>query len=218
MARCKSCSAPLRANTNLCRYCGVRNDVDLHGKHAFSLHSQQSERICPQCDKPLQTIDLNLNGPFLIERCTHCFGLFFDPGEIDTLLESSVSGVFDVNHELLQNINRDRYQHKEVKYVKCPVCRILMNRMNFGQRSGVIIDQCRTHGIWLESGEITHLMEWKKAGGEILHKHRTNHKKPAKHTSTKKQTVDYDAIFGNKHDSEPDVLELVSGLVFKLFK
>jgi Zn-finger nucleic acid-binding protein len=40
-----------------------------------------------------------------------------------------------------------------------------MSRVNFGYRSGVVIDRCTNHGIWLDSGEITHLMEWKKAGG-----------------------------------------------------
>ncbi len=44
-----------------------------------------------------------------------------------------------------------------------------MSRVNFGYRSGVVIDRCTNHGIWLYSGEITHLMEWKKAGGQLLH-------------------------------------------------
>ena len=45
---------------------------------------------------------------------------------------------------------------------------MLMNRVNFGRRSGVVIDQCIKHGIWLDSGELTHLLEWKKAGGQLL--------------------------------------------------
>lgn len=45
----------------------------------------------------------------------------------------------------------------------------MMNRVNFGQRSAVVVDRCLHHGIWLDSGELIHLMEWKKAGGQILH-------------------------------------------------
>ena len=217
MARCNSCSAPLPANINLCRYCGIRNDVDLRGKHQYSIHSKQSERICPLCNENLQTIDLNLNGPFLIERCEKCFGLFFDPGEIEILLESSVSNVFNINYQLLRNINRERYQNKQVKYVKCPVCQILMNRGNFGHRSGVIIDQCKKHGIWLESGEITHLMEWKKAGGQILQEKKSHepvwkHKNPATTGNS-----DFTSIMTSRRDYEPDLIEIVSSLVFKLF-
>jgi len=44
-----------------------------------------------------------------------------------------------------------------------------MNRINFGHRSGVIVDQCRPHGLWLDSGELKHLLDWKKAGGQLLH-------------------------------------------------
>ena len=222
MARCKSCSAPLPANINRCTYCNVRNDVDLHGKHKYSISTKHSDRICPHCDKPLQTVKLELNGAFYIERCKTCFGLFFDPGEIETLLESSVSNVFDINLKLIKNINRDRYKKdQKVKYVKCPVCRILMNRVNFGQRSGVIIDQCREHGIWVDSGEITHLMEWKKAGGELLDEQEKA--RPKKNKRTSKSYIDaiepHDlSSYQHKSNSlETDLLDSVSSLVFKLF-
>ena len=33
------------------------------------------------------------------------------------------------------------------------------------------------HGIWLDNGELTHLMEWKKAGGQLLHEQTENLKK-----------------------------------------
>lgn len=216
MARCHSCSAPLSANINRCSYCNVRNDVDLHGKHKYSIKTKQSDRICPHCDKPLQTVKLELKGAFYIERCKTCFGLFFDPGEIETLLESSVSNVFDINLKLIKSINRDRYKkNQQVKYVPCPVCRILMNRVNFGQRSGVIIDQCRKHGIWVDSGEITHLMEWKKAGGELL-----NAQEKAKpKEKTKSHLEDYDLSNYQHHSNslEIDLLDSVSSLVSKLF-
>ena len=65
MARCNSCSAPLPANTNKCLYCGIRNDVDLTGKHDYSIYNEASDRICPHCDKPLQTIALDLEEDLL---------------------------------------------------------------------------------------------------------------------------------------------------------
>lgn len=219
MPNCKSCSAPLAANINRCQYCGVRNDVDLHGKHQYSITTKLSERICPQCDIELQTISLNLNEPFFIERCKSCYGLFFDPGEIEILLKSSVSNVFDINLQHIDNINKDRYQKNKIKYVECPVCRILMNRVNYKHRSGVIIDQCSKHGIWLDNGEITHLMEWKKAGGELLHvkknKQQLTRKKTSKSTSNYSDTPDYHMPV---ESFEGGVLfETVSALVYKLF-
>jgi Zn-finger nucleic acid-binding protein len=168
MANCKSCSAPLEADTDLCQYCGVRNDVDLQDKYDYSIEDAGFDRICPRCNIALQTIDLKIEVHLHIERCSECFGLFFDPGELEVLLDNAVSGEEIINLKHLQNIDDDRYQSKKVTYIKCPVCQILMNRVNFGYRSGVVNNQCRKHGIWLDNGEITHLIEWKKAGGQLL--------------------------------------------------
>ncbi len=168
MANCNSCSAPLPANTNKCPYCGTYNDVDLHSKYDYVVLQQQSDKSCPHCEKPLQTIDVNFNGSFLIERCPACFGFFLEKGQIEILLNKAVADVSAINLQHLDNINKDRYQSTKVKYIKCPVCHVLMNRVNFGQRSGVVVDRCIYNGIWLDCGEITHLMEWKKAGGQLL--------------------------------------------------
>lgn len=220
MAVCKSCSAPLPANTNFCQYCGVRNDVDLQNRQDYTI-TAQSERICPVCHIPLQTIDLKVNGHLYIERCNTCFGLFFDPGEVEALLESSVSGVFSVNWQLLDNINQERYPvDQKVKYVKCPVCQVLMNRVNFGYRSGVVVDQCSKHGIWLDSGEIMHLMEWKKAGGQLWNQQQQQEKQDRK---TSPLDLNHDFSLHNSYpqfesDAEPDLLKTLSALVIKLFE
>jgi len=218
MARCKSCSAPLPANINRCSYCNVRNDVDLHSKHKFSIQARHSDRICPHCETNLQTIKLDVNGPLLIERCKGCFGLFFDSGEIDTLLENSVSNVSDINSTLIKNINKDRFaSHKKVKYIKCPVCRAFMKRVNFGHRSGVIIDQCPKHGIWVDSGEITHLMEWKKAGGELLNDKEKTKIKPKQKSSANTSNFEHFNDYQHPKGIETDLLESVSSLIYKFF-
>tara|TARA_B100001093_G_scaffold125141_1_gene117724 strand:+ start:391 stop:567 length:177 start_codon:yes stop_codon:yes gene_type:complete len=37
-----------------------------------------------------------------------------------------------------------------------------------GKRSGVIVDSCREHGIWLDAGELRQMIEWSRAGVEKL--------------------------------------------------
>lgn len=166
MANCKNCAAPLAANTNICEYCGTRNDVDLQNTRFYNV-SQDSQKTCPCCDSPLQTVCVDIGRQFYIDRCPDCFGLFFAPDELEALLDCSVTHVYHVNLQLLDNINNERYQKEtHVHYVKCPVCHILMNRVNFAYRSGVVVDKCRDHGTWLNSGELIHLLEWKKAGGQ----------------------------------------------------
>ncbi len=63
--------------------------------------------------------------------------------------------------------------------MKCPVCSDFMQRKNFGARSGVIADRCNKHGIWLDGGELKRLMEWKKAGGQLLHEKMVREKEVA---------------------------------------
>ena len=219
MAKCNSCSAPLPANTNQCVYCGTRNDVDLNSKYEYSIISEESDRLCPHCNKSLQVIDLNLNGSFLIERCADCFGLFFDPGKIETLLENSVSNVFNSNWRHLDAINKDRYQgNKKVKYIKCPACHAFMSRVNFGYRSGVVIDRCITHGIWLDSGEITHLMEWKKAGGQLLRDRQIEIEHPKKNNFG--TVLDYNPTQSDYFDNglETKLFDTILSVITGIFK
>lgn len=169
MANCSNCSAPLPADTSRCSYCGTRNDMDLAGIGRFAVSREGSGRKCPYCDIPLQTIRLGDN-VFAIERCESCFGLFFDPGELQAFLETSVAKAYEVDFRQIVNIDRERGGKKirQVRYIKCPECGKFMNRVNFGYKSGVVMDQCRQHGVWLDNGELIHLMEWKKAGGALL--------------------------------------------------
>ncbi len=171
MPNCVNCSAPLPSNSIECEYCGSRNDTDLKGIHEFTTQEVHSQRICPKCNITLQTIDLKIDGKFLIERCEECFGLFFDSGEIEALLDASVKNVYTINLKKLDNINlaMTPKDAANVIYIKCPVCSRFMNRVSFGIKSGVIIDRCKEHGVWLNAGELRHLFEWKKAGGKLLH-------------------------------------------------
>ena len=127
--------APLAANTNKCKYCGTRNDVDLHAKFPYKLESVVSSRTCPQCEIPLQTIRSETDENLVIDRCETCYGIFFDRGELEYALQQSVSNIHGINLEHIDNINKDRYlKPADFSYRKCPECAVLMNRINFGQR------------------------------------------------------------------------------------
>ncbi|MBT1073462.1 zf-TFIIB domain-containing protein [Pelotalea chapellei] len=178
MAHCSSCSAPLPPNSIICEYCGSRNDTDLAGIHYYTTHKTDSGRTCPRCSVSLRTINLKADGKFLIERCDQCCGLFFDPGELEALLDSTVSNVFEINRVRLDSINKVLGTGDyAITYIKCPVCCTLMNRMNFGAKSGVIVDRCKDHGVWLDGGELRHLFEWMKAGGKLLHQEKLEEEK-----------------------------------------
>ncbi len=171
MANCKNCGAPLTGTLLTCAYCQTRQDVDLAVVHRFTVEQPRSERICPRCHIPLQTIDLRLEKKFLIERCERCLGLFFDPGELEAFLDKAVTNVHAIDPQRLDEVaNVKRRSEYPVTYIDCPVCRRLMNRVNFGSRSGVIADRCRDHGLWLDGGELRQILEWTKAGGMLVKK------------------------------------------------
>ncbi len=169
MANCYNCGAPLPLRSNLCSYCNSMNDIDLQRNVTYSDSDQNKDRHCPRCNCGLMTIDLTNNGALLIERCERCFGLFFDIGELEAYLESSNKRKSDINYHIITTLtNENHHQEHPVMYLRCPVCKNLMNRINYGKKSGVVVNKCPNHGIWLDSGCLDHLVGWTRAGGMEL--------------------------------------------------
>jgi Zn-finger nucleic acid-binding protein len=52
-----------------------------------------------------------------------------------------------------------------VRYIPCVTCRQLMNRQVFARISGVIVDVCKDHGVWFDTGELEAVLEFIEAGG-----------------------------------------------------
>lgn len=227
MANCTNCSAPLPTDTICCEYCGSRNDIDLKGINYYTTHENESARLCPRCNINLRTVDLKIENKFLIERCDECLGLFFDPGELEALLAAEVSNVFAINRSQLETINKSgRGSDYAVSYIKCPICTKLMHRVNFGARSGVIVDRCKEHGVWLDGGELRSLLEWMKAGGKLLQQEKEEEQKKAEIAKLEKERRSFQlqegegggcsgesdfSLFGQTlRDSDPDLFTLVS--------
>ena len=171
---CSNCGAPLPKGSRICSYCDTVNDIDLKGFNKRVESSQESERVCPRCNIKMKSFRLKIGEGLRIEKCTECFGLFFDVDELEYLLKNSVDNVFSVKEGLMHEIVEPEYQQFPLKYIKCPVCHKFMNRINYGSRSGVIIDTCKEHGVWLDGGELKKILEWKKAGGEFIHQRSVN--------------------------------------------
>ena len=166
---CTSCGAPLPAKTLVCPFCSTRNAVDLRGLSASTASPPAAPRDCPECRVPMESLNVGHRERFFIEKCRRCHGLFFDLNELHALLDDAVAPAYEINYPLLTAVEAaSPAPSRPVAYVPCPVCSKLMNRVAFGSRSGVVVDRCRDHGIWLEGGELRRLMEWKKAGGQVL--------------------------------------------------
>lgn len=169
---CINCSAPLPPKTTRCPFCKTMNDIDLRGK--VTVKRGITSRQCPRCEQQLTAVLLGLGAEQVeIDRCLKCHGLFFDPGEVEQILDRLEQRAEDIDHQqLLGLIEKETPtgDFETVTYVPCPDCRQLMHRRSFGQRAGVIIDSCREHGIWLDGGELRRLIRWTQAGGRRHHR------------------------------------------------
>jgi Zn-finger nucleic acid-binding protein len=151
-----------------CPFCGVRQDVNLRQIHFRDLGTDAA-LPCPHCFTPLDVIEFDSDPKVRIERCTTCYGTFFNPGELEVLLDAQTNPLVWLDPVQLQQITKDFHHDPEIAYRKCPMCAERMSHINFGGKSGVIIDRCGTHGIWLEGSELRRLTEWWRAGGKLIY-------------------------------------------------
>jgi Zn-finger nucleic acid-binding protein len=174
MTNCPCCAAPIPSQGVVCSYCGHRIDVDLQGSGQALTQDEINALHCPDCELVLDQLILEIangsnTGNLKISRCSNCLGIFVEREILDQILDHNVRQPSEINHRLLNNlVESNRSQPKDWRYRPCPVCRTLMHRKLQGQRSGVVVDSCREHGLWLDSGELRQLMEWSRAGGEKL--------------------------------------------------
>jgi Zn-finger nucleic acid-binding protein len=150
--RCPECYALHFTGARFCSRCRAE-------LHAGPLLVDASDAPCPRCDKPLRTTPES--GVF---ECVTCGGLFVDHTAFAAMAhEKEVAA--RVFAGAAEPTSRVLMVEAEVHYVKCPVCSEVMNRVNFGHRSGVIVDICGHHGTWFDPGELTRVLEWIAGGG-----------------------------------------------------
>ncbi len=175
MLSCPFCGGPCTSEARACPHC----DVELAAvrcPRCFALHFtgarfctrcraelhaepllDASDAPCPRCNKPLRgTQELG------VFECTECGGLFVDHTAFAALAAQKEAEARP--YPGLPHPGPLSTADAEVHYVKCPVCTTVMNRINFGHRSGVIVDVCGHHGTWFDAGELTRVLEWIASG------------------------------------------------------
>lgn len=150
---CASCYAPMFKGSRFCAKCGAEAVRDLVDDDT-PLH-------CPRCRETMQGMQL---GAIRVSECAECGGLWLDPAVLQTLCNDRQRHS-DVIATLSARAAPRNVIADVVRYAPCPTCAKLMNRTNFAHISGVIIDVCRDHGIWLDRGELEHVIQFVESGG-----------------------------------------------------
>ncbi|MGA9995556.1 MAG: zf-TFIIB domain-containing protein, partial [Pyrinomonadaceae bacterium] len=119
-------------------------------------------RKCPRCRVEMESAAV---GQTSIRECMKCNGLWIEVDSFEQICASREqqavvlgAATFVPDGKVLDDLNK-------IRYVPCPVCGQLMNRVNFARCSGVIIDVCKGHGSWFDMDELRKIIEFIRAGG-----------------------------------------------------
>lgn len=119
---------------------------------------------CPRCSAQLDLHNDRLSKAY---DCSTCGGVWLG---VDAFNAICMENAANCGH-VFQNAGPKRMLLPEDKthYLPCPTCRDLMNRRNFAVASGVIIDICARHGVWLDKDELSRIVAFIDAGGMRNH-------------------------------------------------
>ena len=116
---------------------------------------------CPRCRSDMQALKLGVTE---VHECGACGGLWLEPESLQKLSDARESHA-DVISVLATRLPAIAVAPEVVRYVPCPSCAKLMNRTNFAKSSGIVLDICKNHGVWLDRGELERVLTFVSAGG-----------------------------------------------------
>ena len=143
------------AGTQYCPKCGARCDREAAVDSGPTL-------ACPGCDGAMHVVRV---GSTSMHECPGCGANWMESNAFSALCSSREDRGTVAN--LIGGTASTSLPHSAptVRYVSCPSCKKIMNRSNFGHRSGVVIDTCKGHGVWLEAGELGRVLAFIESGG-----------------------------------------------------
>jgi len=180
VSRCGSCGAGIGPDAASCSYCGsdiVRDpdELSLICPECFARCADDS-RFCVACGIGFRPEPLRIDGHELpcpvcsalmpprqingigLNECLTCHGLWAPGDSFDLLVSRAIRARQDANpaelHVLKPRVMGSNPAVQRVQYRKCPECDGYMQRRNYRKKSGVIIDSCPSHGIWLDADEL----------------------------------------------------------------
>jgi Zn-finger nucleic acid-binding protein len=161
---CTGCGAPIAWS-----YCGACLAANPPGATRCatcnrSLHAGPAslpDRFpCPRCEGAMTQGEIR---GLLVHQCGSCRGTFVDSANLRKLeeLEAPPATVAIAPGR----IPKGGRHAAPVVYIRCPGCAEVMNRIQFGRFSGIVVDVCREHGTFFDADEMERAREFIAAGG-----------------------------------------------------
>ncbi len=175
---CPSCGAPVPSDATTCSHCGSRLAVVacpscfgmVFAGAKFCSHCGAAiartevptdvKELCPRCQIGMDTVAI---GATQLRECPKCEGIWADAESLQKICadREQQAAVLGIPRSLPVDAN----SLENVRYVPCPVCNKLMNRVAFSHCSGVVVDVCKAHGTWFDKDELRRIVEFIRAGG-----------------------------------------------------
>ena len=184
--RCAACGAALAGEAVSCAACGSRQlTVSCPACLAFV---PVGARFCPHCGHQVESgeaprtllacpdchisLELLLVDERFVQLCPRCGGLWMDRSTFDQLAQQKEAAGRVLGGVQAAAAPRRPPEAQTVRYRACPRCHVIMNRQNYAQISGIVLDVCRTHGIWFDRDELARVLAFIRDGGLVRAQHR----------------------------------------------
>jgi Zn-finger nucleic acid-binding protein len=172
---CPNCGAAVDPDAPRCPYCQARLakvscakcfalmfDASAYCPQCGSARARttgdRTPARCPGCRNELQQVSL---GATAVMECAKCDGVWVDADVFEKLCADR-----EAQAAVLHRFPTTRPTTTErIRYRPCVRCGKMMNRVNFGRVSGTVLDVCRGHGTYLDTGELHQIAAFIHAGG-----------------------------------------------------
>lgn len=147
---CPHCSKPVAEKARTCPHCNGP---------LFHSGTTMETPVCPRCRGELRKVKAEDEDE--VEVCGQCSGMWLD-------FQSFMRATNPLRVPKKYADSQNTWHKPEagpVQYVSCPRCGRYMNRENFSRISGIVIDRCRDHGVWLDKGELERIRLFIASGG-----------------------------------------------------
>ncbi len=151
---CPSCFGMMFVGQKFCSHCGARADrteVDA-----------ASKQLCPRCRTRMTAVELANTE---VVECPRCEGIWVDKLSLEQICADRERQAAVLGMPSHLPADETGAIERNIRYIPCPVCGKLMNRVNFARCSHVVVDVCSQHGTWFDKDELRRIVEFIRAGG-----------------------------------------------------
>jgi Zn-finger nucleic acid-binding protein len=214
--RCPSCGASVAPEAVACAHCGV----SLHpircpwcfdwtfteardcARCGSTSRPAAVAASCPTCRIALSARAL---GNATLSGCAGCGGVWADPVSFRAICDDrETEAAYLGDGSALRAPKASDPQSSPIVYRPCPVCAELMNRFNFADCSGVILDACKPHGIWFDPDELRRIVAFIRGGGMDVARGNQRRKLEDARRSLDQAAADSESFSGGFQPPVPD--------------